>query len=129
MAFDEIRRVVRTDEEIKERRDKHEQDIYEREQRKIRIDSKKSELKASWAKISDETAIEDLKNYLNIQRNGLVDIAISAIGVKEEVYQDSDGTTKVRAVNVVSTPDQRLSNLDRAAGIDIVIAYLERNIG
>ncbi len=100
--------------DIERKRQKHEDKLAEQREREEMAKARQAEIKASWASIDQSKAILSLLDYLDEQRDGYVNASVAGIAATK------DGET------VSFTPEQRISNLDRAAGIDVVIAYIRR---
>lgn len=123
MSYEVTARTIKSAEELQAKNDKHEQAVREREDRKRERDGKALELAASWANVSGELAISDFRKYLNMRRDMLLPTAINGIGLKE--LKEESGKPYYEEVRFTS--EQRISQMDRLAGIEEAIAYLDRH--
>jgi hypothetical protein len=112
----QFKRTVKTPEQVKIDREERERKLQERERKLKEKSSKKKEVKASWNKIKQEPAVIELVKFLEIRRSMIISVAISSIG------QDVDSKEKVRL-----SRDERISQMDRIAGLDEAIDYIKRH--
>lgn len=115
--MDEIRRAYPTDQEIIQRHQKHDQEVERRERRKAEQEAAAASLKASWARVRGEEAVSHLLKFLCMRYGMVSDLARDGMGIDPE-----DGK------QVRLTSEQRVSQLDRLAGIQEAITYLENHL-
>ncbi len=119
----EFRRTIKTPEQVqadREKRERKQQDLQEKNNEK---EAEKAAIKASWERISGEEAVDNLLHFLATRREMLVNVSVSGIG-----YVAKPGTDKGDIEQIRMTSEQRLANMDRAAGIDEAVAFIERHL-
>lgn len=81
-------------------------------------------LKAEYFKLKDSPAVEDLLKKLR----GFIDYhtQIAKDGVAYESVPDGSGGTTLKTVRV--TPEERLSHLDKSAGLGEILDYFNRQL-
>lgn len=93
-------------------------------QRVISDAGEEKRLKAEYYKVKDTEAFADLMSRLEKFVAYHTKVAKDGVGLEDK--KDDDGNTTQEVVRL--TPEQRVSELDKAAGIEEIIGYLTRKL-
>lgn len=111
---------------INEERVKKREQMRERREERLKEEASKAKsLDIEWGKIKKSPAVAHWIKFLETAQEMHVRVATKGVGVKV-IGQDEEGKDILDTVSL--SPEERLSHLDRAAGIDEALDYLVRHL-
>lgn len=83
-------------------------------------------IKSGYLSRNGEVILEDLKNKILSWQRLNTQIAQDGVGARPTGYKLADGSPEIE--NIYLTPEQRATYLDKNAGMQVILDYIERQM-